>query len=485
MTEPTPIVVPRENVNDESATLVAWAVTDGVHVVSGQPVVQIETSKAVVDLPAPAGGMVRIGARAGEEVPIGGVLGWIVADATESPRNAPGPSSPGANGHESHAQIPGDNVPLSPAGRRLVAEEKIDPAQIRGTGRGGRVTKGDLLAHRSCGTPPASTDTPKPARFSPQAQELIKQLGLDQRHFAGRGLIRSSDVRIAAGLAPVPGPTLQPRPAAAAVVATHSERLTRAKRVEAKSLRAGAETTLPSSVTVACPTRGFRAAIARHAAVGGNATAVILAETARLLRKYPVFNAYHDDGSVNYYDAVNIGFAIDAGRGLKVPVIHDADRKEIAAIAAEMHELMVAYIDNRLAVESLAGGTFTVTDLSGEDVVALHPLISRGQAAILGICAEVSLPGAAAGAFNLVLGFDHQLSEGRMAARFLGELRDRLVHYEAALLGGGETRAEEPRCSRCQAGYHELAANGHALVQSVQADGSVRLLCKLCFEGWT
>ena len=113
-----------------------------------------------------------------------------------------------------------------------------------------------------------------------------------------------------------------------------------------------------------------------------------------------------------------------------MPVIRDADRKEIAAIAAEMRELVVSYLDDRLTVESLAGGTFTVTDLSGENVVAFHPLISRGQAAILGVCAEVSLPGAGAGAFNLVLGFDHQLSEGRTAGRFLGELRERLAHYE-------------------------------------------------------
>jgi 2-oxoglutarate dehydrogenase E2 component (dihydrolipoamide succinyltransferase) len=484
MTEPTPIVVPRENVNDESATLVAWVVAEGAHVVPGQPVAQIETSKAVVDLPAPAGGVLRPAAHAGEEIPIGGVLGWVVGDGTESAHNTRAVPSPAANGHESNPQDPGGHVALSPAGRRLVAEAKIDPAQVQGTGRGGRITKSDLVAHLAAGMTPVGVEAPKPARFSPQARELIKRLGLDERSFLGHGLVRSSDVRTA--VQPTTASTPAPRPAlAAASVATRSERLTRAKRVEAKSLKAGAEATLPSVVVVACPTRGFRAAVARQSAVGGNATAVILAETARLLRKYPAFNAYHEDGIAYYYESVNIGFAIDAGRALKVPVIRDADRKDITAIAAEMHELVVAYLDDRLTVESLAGGTFTVTDLSGEDVAAFHPLISRGQAAILGICAEVSLPGAAAGAFNLVLGFDHQLSEGRMAARFLGELRTRLAHYEATFVWGGEMQAEEPCCSRCQAGYHELAANGHALVQTVQADGSVRLLCKLCFEGWT
>jgi pyruvate/2-oxoglutarate dehydrogenase complex dihydrolipoamide acyltransferase (E2) component len=481
MTAPTPIVVPRENVNDESATLVAWTIAPGAHVTPGQPVAQIETSKAVMDLVAPTDGILHPKVRAGEDVPIGAVLGWVLAEGAVSPPDAVVAPGLGANGHRSPHTTPGSHAPLSPAGRRIVAEEKIDPARLQGTGRGGRITKGDLLVHLAESATMA--DTPKPARFSPQAQELIQQLGLDERSFAGRGLVRARDVRATVGsLAPPASPS---RLVATAGVTTRSERLTRAKRVEAKSLRDGAETTLPSVVTVACPTRGFRAAVAHQAAIGDIATAVILAETARLLRKYPVFNAYYADETINYYDRVNIGVAIDAGKGLKVPVIRDADQKEIAAIAAEMRELVVAYLDDRLTVESLAGGTFTVTDLSGENVVAFHPLISRGQAAILGVCAEVALPGTGTGVFNLVLGFDHQLSEGRTAGRFLGELRERLAHYEETFLRDRATRTEEPRCARCQAGYHELAANGHALVQSVQADGSVRLLCKLCFEGWT
>ena len=85
MTEPTPIVVPRENVNDESATLVAWTVAAGAHVTAGQPIAQIETSKAVMDLAAPAGGVLRPNARAGDDVPIGGVLGWVVAEEILAP----------------------------------------------------------------------------------------------------------------------------------------------------------------------------------------------------------------------------------------------------------------------------------------------------------------------------------------------------------------------------------------------------------------
>lgn len=496
MTEPTPIVIPRENVNDESATLVAWSVPEGERVAAGQPVAQVETSKAVVDLPAPVGGVLRRQARAGEDVPIGAVLGWIVAVGAESPPIPPPrpEASPAARSNPDRGRTGATNgsaaLPLAPSVRRIVAEEKIDPARVQGTGRGGRLTKADILAHFA----PASTvghPGPRATRFSQKARALIRQLGLNEHAFEGRGLVRSRDVlpaspAVQAAAEPTSSaPPARPSPVAASGVKTRSERLPRAKRTEARYLRSGFEMTLPSVVAVTCPTRGFREAAGRRSSIAGNATAIIVFEAARLLRKYPAFNAYHDAGAVHYYEDVNVGFAVDAGRGLKVPVLREADAKSITEIASEMRDLVVTYLDDALAVESLAGGTFTVTDLSGEGVTAFHPLINQGQSAILGICAEVFPPGTRSGTFNLVLAFDHQLAEGRTAARFLCELRDRLASHESAIVRGGEEVVEEPRCSRCLAGFHELAANGHCLVQTVRADGSIRLLCKLCFQGWT
>jgi hypothetical protein len=149
-------------------------------------------------------------------------------------------------------------------------------------------------------------------------------------------------------------PPTFPTPIAAAGVTTRSERLPRSKRTEAKYLRSGRDTTLASVVTVGCPTRGFREAAGRHPAIAGNPTAVIVFEAARLLRKYPAFNAFHADGEIRYYEQVNLGFAVDAGRGLKVPVIKNADRKGIAEIADEMRELVVALNLITLVVAILA-----------------------------------------------------------------------------------------------------------------------------------
>ena len=498
----TAILVPRENVNDESATLVAWLVTDGSQVEQGQAVAQIETSKAVVDLEAPASGLLHHGAKAGQDVPIGGSIGRVGGSVSVSvSMSVSSPASP-ASAMASHAGAPealslasdsGSNGHLAPSVRRLVAEGGVDPNQVPGTGRGGRITKGDVVAFLES-SQPEPPPPPRSTRFSRKALERLQALGLDRSTFEGRGLIRTSDLEPAAPsvrpeLAPtspgsLPAVTPAARPVAASGVATRSEPLSRAKRTEGKYLRSGFETTLASVITLACPTKGFRQVF------GADASALIVFEAARLLRKYPAFNAYHDDGVAHYYDEVNVGFAVDAGRGLKVPIIKGADRKGVSEIGSEMRDLVVSYLGDTLSVESLSGGTFTLTDLSGEGVVAFHPLINRGQSAILGVCAEVFPAGSKQGTFNLVLAFDHQLAEGRTAARFLGDLRDRLAAHESSALSsqadaGPGSSTEEPRCSRCQASYSELVRDGHFLVQAYRADGSTRPLCKLCLEGWT
>jgi pyruvate/2-oxoglutarate dehydrogenase complex dihydrolipoamide acyltransferase (E2) component len=449
--EATPVVVPRENVNDESVTLVAWLVEDGAHVESGQWVAQIETSKTVVEVAATTSGTLRHGANAGDEVPIGATIGLI-----------------------------GGAISAPPASE--------EPALAAKASRNGDHAPSPVIApppHVLEPVPASDAPPPRSTRLSKRAQELVAQLGLDPTSFAGRGLVRSRDLlaRPEPAAPAVEALRVASKPAPASGVATRSEPLARAKRTEARYLRSGLETTLSSSVTVTCPTLGFRAA------AGDRATAVILHEAARLLRKYPVFNAYHDDGKISYYEEVNIGLAVDAGKGLKVPVVRGADTKGIGAIADEIRELVVAYLGDELPVESLSGGTFTITDLSGEGVSSFRPLINQGQSAILGVCSEVFAPAGKVGRFDLTLAFDHQLAEGRTAARFLNDLRERLGHFEASLVvESAEPQtpalAVAPDCSRCGRTPGELEEYGQYLVQTVRADGLPRLLCTRCLRGY-
>jgi pyruvate/2-oxoglutarate dehydrogenase complex dihydrolipoamide acyltransferase (E2) component len=445
MAEPCLVLVPKENVNDETAKLVAWFVEDGAHVDAGRLLAQVETSKAVLDIEAPASGVVRFAAKAGDEVAIGGVLCRIGDGAMPVEAPLPRAEDPSA-------------IPVPPA---LAAVVEAAPRVLAVASNG--------HAHEA----PATSASP---RFSRAARELMTARGLDPSAFAASGLVRSLDVLRQLGDRPAvtPAAPVATTPAAAVIpasgVAFHTETLPRAKKIEAKYIRSGHESTLASVVAVACPTSGFRAR------AGDVAPALILFETARLLRKYPSLNAFHRDGTINTYDDVNVGYAIDAGHGLKVPVVRNADKTSVAAIADELREALVAYLGDALPVESLAGGTFTVTDLAGEGVASFLPLINQGQSAILGVGGEV------AGHYQLVLTFDHQLSEGRLAARFLNELKTRLAHHEGAM-APAMAAADMPSCARCARTAEELEPLGIFLVPTARPGGQSRLLCTRCLRG--
>ena len=418
------VLAPHEFVNDESVLLVQWLVKDGERVEQGRPLVTIETSKATLDIEAPAAGYVRFDLPKGTEVKIGGVLCYI-------------------------AETPEEKIPEA----EKPQETKPARAQARSVSPGSTVT-----------------------RFSKQAATLLRERGLKEEQFAGKGLVTLDDVlKLANGDKP---PTPQRTPVSTRL-AVHTEELPRRKRIEGKYLTAG-QNDASSIISVICPTRGLKTAAQNHPELRGGPLPLILHETARLLRKYPVFNAFYDDGKVNYYEAVNIGIAMDAEHGLKVPVLTNADRRSIAEIRMEVENFVLSYLDDALPVESLADGTFTITDLSGEDVGSFVPLINQGQSAILGIGAEYIGPGLSTGAFNLILAFDHRLTEGRAAASFLKDLRDRLASYERILRGTDP----EPACSRCLRTSSELRELNVPLLAGIEREGQTAPICGNCILGW-
>jgi pyruvate/2-oxoglutarate dehydrogenase complex dihydrolipoamide acyltransferase (E2) component len=455
--ESTPVVIPHESVNDESVTLIAWCVANGERVQEGQALAEVEGSKAVFTIPAPVAGIVRYTLEVGHEIAVGAPLCTISSEAV--------------------AQVVADGARRAAAPRPVPHPSENRDAESKG-------------------------QQPGSPRFSREAEALLQQHGLDPQRFVGYGLVRASDVLAmlsgngrstpaAPGPPAVkpPGPRTADAPIPAAGVPFRSEPLPRSKQAEIRYLASGSHNTLPSLVTVAVPTRGLRAAVAQYAQTAGSTTAIIVFEVARLLRQYPRFNAFYADGAAHLYDAVNIGLAIDGGHGLKVPVIRDADTKGLGQIAGEMQGLLRSYLDNRLRGEELAGGTFTISDLSGEGVLSFHPLITQGQGAILGIGSEQgSGTGSAEGFFTLILAFDHQLAEGRHAAQFLQELARRLQGYEAAMRS--QPGAGEPRCERCLSSLSRLRQldqgqrGAHFLVHTIQPDGTSAYRCSACLQGW-
>jgi pyruvate dehydrogenase E2 component (dihydrolipoamide acetyltransferase) len=140
---------------------------------------------------------------------------------------------------------------------------------------------------------------------------------------------------------------------------------------------------------------------------------------ALLLGDFPDLNGYYAQGRAFSYRHVSIGFAINAGYSLKVPVVRNCNTAAPLEIARAVRDLSLRYMREELTNDDLTGGTFTVTDLSGHAVVHFVPVLNDRQSAILGICA----PRPGTGTRDLVLTFDHRISDGMRAATFLGELR--------------------------------------------------------------
>jgi pyruvate/2-oxoglutarate dehydrogenase complex dihydrolipoamide acyltransferase (E2) component len=412
-----PVLVPHETVNDESVKLTAWLVASGDKVQAEQLLAQVETSKALLDIHSPAEGFVRYGHPTGSEIAVGAPICYITAALdTALPAGA----------FQAVATVHAKTSTTTVTPRAVAAHPTARP----------HVASWEL-----------GTFAP---RLSRSAAELIREHNLNPQQFAHLPLVKAKDVLSYLEKAGDHGGARSERlrrdasePVLAAGVPVRWEELPRRKLGEIRYLRSAQQNALASSVTVPCPTRGLRSLLRAAGGVVSAPAPIVVFEAARLLRKYPAFNAVCDQQRVGYYDEVNIGVAMDYDKGLMVPVVRHADQKGLEVIAEELWELMYKYMRQELTAEELSGSTFVVSDLSGEGVASFVPLINQGQSAILGIGAEVFPVAGAAGSFNLILTFDHQLAEGRMAAKFLNELAERLQAQEA--LQSGEPGVDMPQ----------------------------------------
>jgi pyruvate/2-oxoglutarate dehydrogenase complex dihydrolipoamide acyltransferase (E2) component len=199
--------------------------------------------------------------------------------------------------------------------------------------------------------------------------------------------------------------------------------LTPAKIAEIHTLRRVREEVVPSTVAIELSAERLDTRLRREATNHGAVSALELAlyETARLLPEWPELNGYFANGRAWRYETVAVGFAVNLGRSLRVPIVRDASERSLRDVARTVRDLSLRYMRNELTIDDVTGGTFTITDLSSEGVVHFVPVLNERQAAILGICASRSN-----GSRELVLTFDHRLSDGMQAGRFLAALRARL-----------------------------------------------------------
>ncbi len=408
------IKVPMLGESVAEATVAQWFKAAGETVAADEPLVELETDKVTVEVPAPAGGtLTEIRAAEGAAVEPDAVLGIIDDSAAAKPAARPAV----AKAEAPPAPPPAAELPLSPAVRKLVAEHGLDPAAIDATGKDGRLTKGDVLKAIETRAEPAAEPAPPPT--------------------------------------PEPAPRPTPPPAAPAAPAAPGPDAGREERVPMTRLRKRiAERLKEAQNTAAILTtfnevdmsrvialrKDYRDAFEKKHGVRLGFMSFFVTAAVVALRDLPAVNAEIDGDDIVYKNYYHIGVAVSAPQGLVVPVVRDADRLGFADIEKAIAELVGKARDGRLGLGDLTGGTFTITNGGIFGSLLSTPILNPPQAAILGMHKIQERPVAIEGAvevrpmMNLALSYDHRIVDGRESVTFLVRIKECIEDPERLLL---------------------------------------------------
>jgi pyruvate dehydrogenase E2 component (dihydrolipoamide acetyltransferase) len=392
------VVMPALEMAQETGKLLAWRKKEGDHVRKGEPLLEIETDKAVVELEAPADGILAgIKAEAGADIPVGQTIAWIVA---------PGES------------VPVGNLSTAPAAR-AGSHAKTETPQVATAAPSG-----------------AAQATPSNAKISPKARRLAKELGVDIATLRGSGLggeILAADVQAGAN-------------APAAVETTATVKKSGSIEVPSSLGRIMAERTTQSWTTVPhfFVTRDIDATalnqyrervvgeIERTHKIRVSHTDLLVALVARVLLKHPRLNASWGADGIHLHDHVNMGVAIAVDDGVVAAVIHDAHTTSLAEISLQRRDVAERARAGKLRPADIADATFTISNLGMYQIDQFSAIITPPQAAILAVGGIADRVVAVAGKpavrpmMTLTLSCDHRVADGARAALFLSELAEAL-----------------------------------------------------------
>jgi pyruvate dehydrogenase E2 component (dihydrolipoamide acetyltransferase) len=465
------VVMPQMGVSVSEGTITRWLKQEGEHVEADEPLLEISTDKVDTEVPSPGTGtLVQILVQEGETVEVGTKLGQIGGAALgggaagepepqpepePAPQPAPEPATQQAAqmaDASSSAETPqpvqaapaapaapanGDNGGggfVSPVVARIASEHRVDPSQIPGTGRGGRVTKKDILDFIDAGG----------------AQQQQQQQSQQQ---AAAPAAPAAAPAQAAPAAPAPAP---PKPAAAppapaqAQAGEQLEPVSAMRRGIADHMRKSLDTA--AHVTSAIEVDMSRVVAARNtlkkeyqAAYGVNPTylSFVARASVQTLASHPYVNGELRGDSIVTRNYVNIGIAVELaeGKGLIVPVLKNAEGMNLLGLARGIADIAQRARNKQLLPDDVQGGTFTITNPGGYGTFHGTPIISQPQSAILGTYALVKRPWVIEDAsgndaiaikpmMNVTLTYDHRLIDGAYAGRFLKELRERLEGWD-------------------------------------------------------
>ncbi len=436
------VVMPQMGESIVEGTLTRWLKKPGDKVERDEPLFEISTDKVDTEIPAPASGILsEVLVQEGATVAINTVVARISdgaaapAPAAAAPAPAPEPVAPApaapapAPAPVAAAPAPAAPAaeeelgPLSPLVRKIARENNIDLATVTGTGAGGRITKEDveaLVAPRAA-APAAAPAAPAPA--APAA----------------------APAPVAAPAAPAYAPP--PPRAEAAKVRVEPMSTMRRKIAEhmAHSMHTAAHVTTVHKVDMTAVAKiREKAKGAFQAQYGFSLTFLpfVAAATAKALREFPILNASIDGTNIIYHSDINLGFAValDNGTGLIVPVIQNADEKNVTGLQRSIVDLAARARSRQLKPDEVKGGTFAITNFGSFGSVFATPVINQPNVGILGVGTVEKTPVVINDAIAirsicyLALTFDHRLIDGALADMFTGRIKQILENWTDSVL---------------------------------------------------
>jgi 2-oxoglutarate dehydrogenase E2 component (dihydrolipoamide succinyltransferase) len=448
----TEIRVPQLPESIADATLVTWHKQPGDAIRRDENLADLETDKVVLEVPAPANGVVReIRVQSGTVVTSGQVLAVIeegaAAPAASKPvatvTGAPAAGVPAAGAPDAGAlaaaaavrpaaaarstapaaEAEGGGNKLSPSVRRLVEENHLDPATIPASGRDGRLTKSDVVGYlgrkpaaagnAGAAAPAAAAANAAPAAPAPTARApLVRAPAADGARTEQRVPMTRLRARIAQRL------------------------------IEAQSTQALLTTFNEVDLTATSELRTrYKERFEKEHGVKLGFMSFFVRASIEALKKFPVLNASVDGNDIIYHEYYDIGVAVSTERGLIVPIVRDADTKGFAAIEKEVAEYARKAREGSIAIEDLTGGTFTITNGGVFGSLMSTPIVNAPQSAILGMHKIQERPMVVNGQIAvrpmmyLAVTYDHRIIDGREAVQFLVAIKDALEDPGRMLLG--------------------------------------------------
>ncbi|SMB27088.1 dihydrolipoyltranssuccinase [Sterolibacterium denitrificans] len=405
------VKVPQLSESVAEATLVSWHKKAGEAVSRDENLVDIETDKVVLELPAPQAGVISKLLKAdGATVVSGEVVALIDTEGAATAAGATATSAPAP------ASAPAAAPAVMPAARKLMAEQGVDAASLQGTGRGGRITKADVLGTAGASSAPAAVVT-APAPAAAPVKAALPQ-------------------PVAVQLEAVLGERPEQRVPMSRLRARIAERLV-------QSQQTAAILTTFNEVNMA-PVMELRNKYKdkfekEHGVKLGFMSFFVKAAVAAL-KRYPVLNASVDGNDIVYHGYFDIGIAVGSPRGLVVPILRDADQLSLAEIEKKIAEYGAKAKDGKLTLEELTGGTFSISNGGIFGSMLSTPIINPPQSAILGIHATKDRAVVENGQIvirpmnYLALSYDHRIIDGREAVLGLVAMKDALEDPARLLL---------------------------------------------------